>query len=318
MNRFSAFLLLSSLLASVPARAETDYLHPSQENVIYGMDHGAALLLDVYRPEKPNGYGVVFIMGTGFTANGEYADVPLKELDVDLHVMRKIFPNFMGEPCQLFKPMHDAGFTIFSLDHRLAPKNQLPTMVRDVQRAVQFIRFHAEDYGIDSERIGGIGHSSGATMIAFLDVLDDIADPDAYDPVDRMSSRLQAVVPMSGLHDALGALGQRSTAAAVLGGVVGHLVLWQPEGHPIYEEYRKASTISYVTPDDGPMLVMHGMQDDVVDIKQSEALVAALEAQGVEHEYIPLPRTTHGTVLEPIDVAPCSYAAQWMADVLIE
>ena len=38
----------------------------SERNVIYGMYSGAALLLDVYRPAKPNGFGVVFVAGSGF------------------------------------------------------------------------------------------------------------------------------------------------------------------------------------------------------------------------------------------------------------
>ena len=36
--------------------------------------------MDVYQPETPNGADVVFIMGTGFSAYGEYDDLPLKEL----------------------------------------------------------------------------------------------------------------------------------------------------------------------------------------------------------------------------------------------
>ncbi|WP_269526610.1 alpha/beta hydrolase [Coraliomargarita parva] len=315
--KYVVLLLITCTLSMLAAEPVThDYLRPSEQNVIYGMDHGTALLLDVYKPAKPNGYGVVFVMGTGFTANGEYDDVPLKDLDVDLHV-RGVFPNFMGERYQLFKPMYEAGFTIFSVNHRLAPKNQLPVQIRDVQRAVQFIRYHAADYGIDPEHIGGLGHSSGATMITFLGVLDDVADPDAFDPVNRMSSRLQAVVPMSGLHDTLAALRQSPTAAGLLGTVVGHVVLWQPEGHPIYQEYKDASTVSYVTADDAPMLVVHGMEDDVVNIKQSEALVKALEAAGVVHEFIALPHTTHGAILEPVDVPPCPYAAKWLEKTLI-
>ena len=43
-----------------------------ERNVIYGMHSGAALLLDVYRPARPNGYGVVFVAGSGWQAEPEY------------------------------------------------------------------------------------------------------------------------------------------------------------------------------------------------------------------------------------------------------
>ena len=39
-----------------------------QSNVVYGMYSGLALLLDVYEPEEPNGYAVVFISGSGWSA----------------------------------------------------------------------------------------------------------------------------------------------------------------------------------------------------------------------------------------------------------
>ena len=57
-------------------------VEPTIENIIYGMDRGTALLMDVYQPETPNGADVIFIMGIGFSAYGEYEDLPLKELEL--------------------------------------------------------------------------------------------------------------------------------------------------------------------------------------------------------------------------------------------
>jgi hypothetical protein len=36
-----------------------------ETNVVYGMYSGLALLMDVHHPDKPNGYGIVFIPGSG-------------------------------------------------------------------------------------------------------------------------------------------------------------------------------------------------------------------------------------------------------------
>jgi acetyl esterase/lipase len=225
----------------------------------------------------------------------------------------------MGETYQLFKPMYDKGFTIFSINHRLAPKFKLPDQIRDAQRAVQFIRYHAEDYGIDPKKIGGMGHSSGATMIAFLGMLDDIADSDSYDPVHRESSRLQAVVPISGLHDFHRAATKDTRGTgAFLGTIVGRTISWQPEGHPVYEAYKGASVIEHVTADDARMLIMHGTEDSAVPIWHSEALAAALSEASVAHEYIALKGATHGSLVEPIDLVPCDYAAEWMEQALAQ
>ena len=42
-----------------------------ESNVIYGMYSGLALLMEVYYPEQSNGYGVVFISGSGWNAPQE-------------------------------------------------------------------------------------------------------------------------------------------------------------------------------------------------------------------------------------------------------
>src|SRR4051812_22557704 len=43
---------------------------PAEKNVVYGMYSGAALLLDVYRPQKSNGFGIIHIKGSGWQAGG--------------------------------------------------------------------------------------------------------------------------------------------------------------------------------------------------------------------------------------------------------
>ena len=52
-----ALLPLTAAAASKKTAVRVDH------NLVYGMVSGAALLLDVYRPAKPNGFGVVFIAG---------------------------------------------------------------------------------------------------------------------------------------------------------------------------------------------------------------------------------------------------------------
>ncbi len=312
-------VLTLSLLSAPLARAADDrvfeFVDPSQPNVIYGMDHGAALLMDVYRPAQSNGLGLVFIMGTGFTAYGEYSDVPLKELDRWL-VENGIFPALFGGTGQVFEQALDRGFTVFSINHRLGPAHTWQTQLRDCQRAVQFIRHHADDYGIDPERLGGMGHSSGATMITFLAAADDVADPDALDPVSRHSSRLQAVVPLAGMHDALGHLEQRPAGSAMLVSMTGRPITYQPPGHPIFDVYRQASTVTHITADDAPMLIFHGTDDDAVALKQSEALVTALTSAGVEHALIVLQGDDHGQLGEPMDPIPGEQAAAWLEETL--
>ena len=95
------------------------------------MYSGLALLLDVHRPATPNGYGVIFISGSGWQAPTTYDATPLKQNQIPI----------WGPP--LLK----AGYTVFALNHRAVPRFHYPGAVEDVQRAIRFVRHHAKDYG---------------------------------------------------------------------------------------------------------------------------------------------------------------------------
>ena len=92
MISVSARLALLALLAGLAGPAAPQ---PSREplvqgarvepNVVYGMYSGLALVLDVHRPATPNGYGVIFISGSGWQAPTTYDATPAQaEPDPDL------------------------------------------------------------------------------------------------------------------------------------------------------------------------------------------------------------------------------------------
>jgi dienelactone hydrolase len=323
MNTFRGLILTSALgflvagAANRVGAAPAPYFfeEPTEQNVIYGMDYGTALLMDVYRPAHPNGYGIIFIMGTGFTASGEYDDIPLKNLDRSL-VDRGVFPPIFGGTGHFFGPELHSGFTIFTINHRLAPVYNWKVQVRDCQRAVQFVRHNAATYGISPAAIGGMGHSSGATMITFLATMGDVADPASVDPVNRESSRIQAAVAASGVHDTLTFRDQSPLAAAVLVGLIGHPILFESPDQPVFAAYRDASTISHVSKNTAPMLLFHGDADPVVDYHQSIELDKALAAAGVDHQLVLIPGAVHGNLTKPFSPTPAERANVWLLDQL--
>ena len=63
--------------------------HRIEKNVVYGMYSGLALLLDVHHPKKPNGYGVIHITGSGWTAPLGMDATQLKDFP---HVFVEAFP----------------------------------------------------------------------------------------------------------------------------------------------------------------------------------------------------------------------------------
>jgi acetyl esterase/lipase len=98
-------------------------------------------------------------------------------------------------------PLLRAGYTVFAINHRGAPRFHYPAAVDDVQRAVRFARHHARPFGIDPNRIGGVGGSSGAHLIGLVAMLGAPGIADDQDPVNREPATLQCVVLRAGPSD---------------------------------------------------------------------------------------------------------------------
>src|SRR5581483_2005706 len=91
------------------------------------------------------------------------------------------------------QPFLKRGYTVFAVVHGSQPKFSIPEILEDMHRAVRFIRSHAKDHGIDPDRIGITGGSAGGHLSLMQGTAGDTGDPKAKDPIDRTSSRVQAV-----------------------------------------------------------------------------------------------------------------------------
>jgi acetyl esterase/lipase len=242
-----------------------------ERNVVYGMVSGAALLLDVYRPANPNGYGIVFIAGSGFQADPAYGARPIKETQIDL----------WGPP------LTNAGYTVFAINHRGAPRFHYPAAIDDVQRAIRFVRSNAAAYRIDSARLGGLGGSSGGNLIALAAVRAAPGTPGDPDAVNRESATLQAIVLRAAVTD-LRAL----PTAAGANFVVSYMEA--PPGDSAKSTYEAASPVTQVRRGAPPALLIHGDADDLVPFSQSIAMEAALRAVGTTTRIVTVPGGKHG------------------------
>lgn len=257
-----------------------------EKNVVYAMYSGLALLMDVYHPTKPNNLGVIWIKGSAWQAPRGYSDFSLKD-----------FAN----PPDLVKPLADAGYTVFVINHRAAPEFKHPAAQEDAQRAVRFVRANARQYGIRADRIGAIGSSSGGHLALMLGVLDGAGVPDDPDPVARETARVQCVVAWKTGSDLLnGYGGGRPTGpvALYLGTLPDRSHLGMPPDRspslPETKLYREASPITHVTKDSPPTLLVHGDSDPVVPIKHSELMEEALKKAGVTVKLVRLKGGAHG------------------------
>lgn len=90
------------------------------------------------------------------------------------------------------------GITVVAVNYRYSSQAPLPAPVHDAARALQFIRYKADELGIDKTRIIASGDSAGGCTAAWLATHDDLADPKASDPVLRESTRLVGAYVGSG------------------------------------------------------------------------------------------------------------------------
>jgi acetyl esterase/lipase len=85
--------------------------------------------------------------------------------------------------------LKEHGITAFLLRYRLRPLYSRNDWVKDGQRAMQYIRAHANDYGVSVDRVGSVGFSAGANLIADMSLNFMRAEANATDPLDRFSSK---------------------------------------------------------------------------------------------------------------------------------
>ena len=270
-------------------------------NVVYGMFSGLALLMDIHHPREPNGIGVIHVSGSGWSAPLSLDARPLKEAG---HVRIEA------------RPLVERGYTVFTVNHRATPRFRYPAPLEDVQRAVRFIRFHAERYAIDPERIGAIGGSSGGHLVSMLGVLDGEGDPKAESEIDRVSAKVQCVVARATPSDFTAALTGSGASSLLLGARV------RAGADPASLEMqiaRKASPITHVTADDPPVLLVHGDMDDIVPYDLSVKFAERLSQAGVASKLIRVHGARHGPGFPGADDPPDigAWAGEWFETHLL-
>jgi acetyl esterase/lipase len=107
-----------------------------------------------------------------------------------------------AEGFEVGEAMNDWGITAFVLTYRLSPKYNNQARVMDGQRAVRMVRANAAAWGLDPNRIGYAGFSAGSNMGRSVVAAPTAGDPNAADPVDRVSARPDYLVLVYGAGNA--------------------------------------------------------------------------------------------------------------------
>ncbi len=184
------------------------------------------------------------------------------------------------------------GYVCISINYLLSKPGRpsWPENVYDCKRAVQFLRKFANVYNIDPDNIGVIGGSAGGHLAAMVGLTGAQAALEPPGPYEGFSSRVQAVVPMYGIHNLMSFDDAKGASVQFLGTTrQKDLKLWS-----------LASPINHIDVNDPPFLILHGTADKTVPVAQSVELHRKLKAHGVSSRLVLVEGAPHTFDLQPV------------------
>jgi acetyl esterase/lipase len=246
------------------------------QDAIYGRKFGVALTMDVFTPEHPNGYGIIFVVSGGWFSAHEA-------------INPKFYQSFLNR-----------GYTVFAVVHGSQPKFTITEIIPDLQRATRFIRHNATNYGINPGHIGISGGSAGGHLSLTMGTQGGPGDPKSKDPVERESSAIQAVACLFPPTDFLnyGKPGEDGIGVGILKGFKSAFGSRVDDPEDRKKLGREISPIYYVTSNMPPTLILHGNADTLVPIQQSETFVAKAHEAGATAKLVVKEGQGHGWVVD--------------------
>ena len=182
------------------------------------------------------------------------------------------------------------GYVAAAINYRLAPKYSYPAQLDDCQRAVRWLRKNAKEYKIDPKRFGAAGASAGGHLALLLGTRETRNDSDPE--LKGISSKVQCVLSIFGPTDFTDERYVQASRNPIHGKVLIEFV-----GKP-YDEapnlWKEVSPLHHVSPDDAPTLIIHGDQDPLVPLEQSEKFAEALKKVKVEVQLVVIKGMGHG------------------------
>ena len=215
-----------------------------------GSTEEASSSLTVYRPspEKANGAAMVICPGGGY---------------------RGLVMQAEGHGIAAWLVKH--GITGVVLAYRLPAGRQMVPLL-DAQRAIRTVRSHADEWHLDPHRIGIIGFSAGGHLASTAGTHFDSGNPQATDPIDRISCRPDFVVLVYPVIT-MGEKTHTGSKRNLLG------------SNPTPEATELFSNEKQVTDQTPPTFLAHAVNDAAVPPENSREFYAALKQHHVPAEY---------------------------------
>ena len=171
-----------------------------------------------------------------------------------------------------------------TIDYRLVPASPAPAPYQDLLCAIRWVHAHAEEYGIDPDRVYLIGNSAGGHLVSLVATLGD----GPYEKVggwENARSDVRAVI---------------SAAAPYELNTLSWGNLWAPIEGNVEEHRRIASPIRQINASTKPILIIHSDDDRSVPVQQAHDMVAAMDNARAPHKFVHYTDRGHMRITEEV------------------
>lgn len=255
------FVIFSAFTSAQGSKANIDNIKRKWLDVAYGTK-SSAQKLDIYIPVEGEGpFPVILSIHGGAFKSGDKGD-------------SQVTPMLQGL---------NRGYAVVSINYRLSGEAIFPAQIYDVKAAVRWIRANAKRYKLNPDKMAAWGGSAGGHLSALLGTSGDVKElEDLAQGNSDKSSSVQAVVDWFGPTDFL-KMDEQLKESKVSNPQV-HSIQDSPESELIGknlidgpELVKAANPETYITKDDPPFFIQHGLIDHLVPYQQSVNLAKKLE-----------------------------------------
>ena len=198
--------------------------------------------------------------------------------------------------------LNQQGLNAFVVKYRLGSHGyRHPVMLQDAARAVRLVRARAADWGVDPARVGIIGSSAGGHLASTLLTQFDPGNPEATDPIDRLSSRPDLGI----LCYPVISMGEFTH-----GGSKNNLLGSTPDPK-LVELLSNELQVKKTTP---PCFVWHTWEDKAVKVENALMFASSLQKAGVPFDLHIYQQGRHGIGIN--DKPPFPNPHPWTRDLL--
>lgn len=242
-------------------------------DVVYREVDGIRLRLDVYRPKNRSAQllpSIIFVHG-GAWVLGSKRQSPFLMFDLAA-----------------------AGYVVFAINYRLAPRFPLPAAIHDCKAAVAWVSEHAPKYGGTPDAVA-MGNSAGGHLAAMLacSAVDRSLQPGFEDK----DCSVRGGVILYGLSDFTGIFEHHPHPIA-------HYLLEELVFCRRYREhtevFRRAQPVSYLSTEIPPLLLIHGEHDVMIPIVEAHNFYQRLKEAGARRVHLcEVPLAPHAFEIAP-------------------